>query len=99
MYSTTNMQQDNFPHWDKQRRGFYEIWYLKLNLPNTGNQAGPALWLRFTTLSLKNGLKTIAETWAIFFEPQAVGNTRKIALKNTSSPSAYRSNNDGGVQI
>lgn len=93
------MQQDNFTKWDKQRRGFYEVWYLKFNLPAQGTTPGPALWLRFTTLSLTNGLKKVAETWAIFFDPTAPGATKKIAIKNTASLGAYDTKSDGSVQI
>jgi hypothetical protein len=89
------MQQDNYPRWDGKRNGFYEVWYLKLNL----GEAQPALWLRFTTLSLKSGLKTVAETWAIFFEPGAESAGRKLALKNTSTLGAYRTEADGTVAI
>ena len=97
------MQQDNYPHWDKEKRSFYEVWYLKFNLPAQNGTAGPALWLRFTTLSSKNGLKKVAETWAIFFEPgvnsSSSGAPRKLAVKNTSTPGAYNTRADGSVQI
>ncbi|MBI3543874.1 MAG: hypothetical protein HY075_11430 [Deltaproteobacteria bacterium] len=93
------MQKDNFPHWDKQRHGFYEVWYLKLNLPSDGALVGPALWLRFTTLSARNGLKKVAEVWAIFFDPQAGGGSQKVAIKNTCSLGSYATNSDGSVAI
>lgn len=94
-----HMQIDNVPQWDTQKNEFYEIWYLKLNQPSAGPLAGPALWLRLTTLSLGNGLKKVAETWAIFFEPQAQSASRKIAIRNTSSIGAYSTREDGTVQI
>jgi hypothetical protein len=93
------MQKDNLAHWDKQHHGFYEVWYLKLNLPSDGRVAGPALWLRFTTLSARNGLKKVAEVWAIFFDPQAEGGSKKIAIKNTCSLASYEAKQDGTVQI
>ena len=95
------MQTDNIPKWDKQKNGFYEVWYLKLNIaPNK-----PALWLRFTTLSSKNGLKKIAETWAIFFDPEnsdqatQAGSIKKIAIKSTANLGAYSTKNDGTISI
>lgn len=84
------MQEDNVPRWDAVRNGFYEVWYLKLNLPE-----GQALWLRFTTLSLKNGLKKVAETWAMFFDERG----GKLALKNTYPSSHYSSSPNGAVKI
>lgn len=84
------MQDDNTSGWDGKSNGFYEVWYLKLNLPAEGATPGPALWLRFTTLRLKTGLKKVAETWAIFFEPTAGGGSKKIAIKNTVPLSALR---------
>lgn len=93
------MQLDNISKWDKQRRGFYEVWYLKFNLPASNGTAGPALWLRFTTLSLQNGLKKVAETWGIFFDPSGQGSTRKLAVKNTATLGAYNTGTDGSVQI
>ncbi|MEW6057512.1 MAG: tocopherol cyclase family protein [Bdellovibrionota bacterium] len=94
-----NMQRDNLPQWNKKSQGFYEVWYLKLNLPPANGKAGPALWLRFTTLSSRTGLKKVAETWAIFFDPLAPGGSQKLALKNTASPSAYSSQANGTIQI
>lgn len=98
------LQQDNIAQWDQKRTGFYEVWYLKLNLvPPASDRTKPmpALWLRFTTLSLVNGLKTNAEVWGIFFDPTAEGSPKKIAVKNTSTPSAlsYRDSNTVMVQI
>lgn len=96
------MQKDNLAKWDKQQHGFYEVWYLKLNAPqgqSQSNQPGPALWLRFTTLCLKNGLKKVAEVWGIFFEPQPEGGSKKIAVKNTCSLTSYDAGSDGTVRI
>lgn len=93
------MHQDNAPRWDAKRRSFYEVWYLKFNLPAQGTAAGPALWLRFTTLSSSNGLKKVAETWAIFFDPTSTGPTRKLAIKNTSTLGAYSTKADGSLHI
>jgi hypothetical protein len=98
------LQQDNIAQWDQKTNGFYEVWYLKLNLvapQENRTQPMPALWLRFTTLSLSNGLKTNAEVWGIFFDPTQEGSPKKIAVKNTSTPSAlsYRDSNTVMVQI
>jgi hypothetical protein len=93
------MQPDNLARWDGLRDGFYEVWYLKLNLPSNSAEPGPALWLRLTTLSLKTGLKKVAETWAVFFEPDSKAGTRKLAIKNTAGLAAYQSRSEGGVQI
>lgn len=93
------MQKDNLAHWDKQKHGFYEVWYLKLNAPQFEAQ-GTALWLRFTTLSLNNGLKKVAEVWAIFFESQSRGSPiRKVAIKNTVPAQFFKTGDDGQIAI
>jgi len=93
------MHQDNLPKWDKTKNGFYEVWYLKLNLQQAGEPA-PALWLRFTTLSLRTGLKKATELWGIFFDPKTAGApSQKIAIKNTASPNAYEVKPDGSIWI
>ncbi len=84
------MHSDNLPNWNGSRESFYEVWYFKLNLvgPSGPGTKSPALWLRFTTLSMQGGLKRVAEVWGIFFEPDAAGNVNKIAVKNTAKLSA-----------
>ncbi len=88
------MHIDNRAKWDGSSAGFYEVWYLKLNLQSKAPAAPIALWLRFTTLSSTNGLKKKPEIWAIFFE-----GSKKIAIKNTASLGAYSASTNGDVQI
>ena len=43
----TQAEQDNVTRWDGERRGFYEVYYLKVNhIPS-----GTALWARYTLLA------------------------------------------------
>ncbi|OFZ11597.1 MAG: hypothetical protein A2Z20_03165 [Bdellovibrionales bacterium RBG_16_40_8] len=72
------MRKWNRPVSIGERRGFYEVWYFKLNL----GSGLPALWLRLTTLHTQDGSKKVAETWGIFFDP-AKHPTERIAVKNT----------------
>ena len=43
----TQAERDNVTRWDGERRGFYEVYYLKVNhIPS-----GTALWARYTLLA------------------------------------------------
>jgi hypothetical protein len=89
------MQLSNQPQWTAGRRGFYEVWYFKLNLP----KAGPALWLRLTTLCGRDGKKQVAELWGIFFEPSDQGTaTRHVAVKETLPVTEFAAT-DGEIRI
>jgi hypothetical protein len=94
------MTSENQPVWtgltDDARKGFQEVWYLKLNDPD----GSKALWLRFTLLSSGNGFKRVAETWAIFFSRKDNSDVAKIALKQTHEISAFVPAEGGtGVRI
>ena len=52
----------NEPRWRGQR-GFYEVYFIKLNLPEQGH----ALWLRYTLLAPRAG-DPIAEVWGFYFD-------------------------------
>jgi hypothetical protein len=59
---------DNLPRWDGSRRGFYEVWYLKLN----HRESRTALWLRYTTLApVASGEPVRGQVWAVHFDPGA----------------------------
>lgn len=79
------MREWNRPQWDGQKRGFYEVWYFKLNL----GSGKPALWLRLTTLHSKDGSKKIAETWGIFFDPSQKPTSRS-GVKTTYPSEAFQ---------
>ena len=58
-------EQDNIAVWDGRSRGWYEVWYYKLNDP----AAGTAVWLRSTILvPLLGHGEPVAELWAIAFD-------------------------------
>lgn len=86
------MHKDNQAVWSREQNGFYEVWYLKLNLLKEES----ALWIRYTTLSLKNGFKSVVETWAIWFDGK---NNQKIALKDTFPFSSFKTTEDHRIQI
>jgi len=71
-------KQANLTRWDGRQRGFYEVYYLKVNDPTSGT----ALWVRYTLLAPRRAQdRPVAELWAIFFDrhnPQ-----RNLALKRT----------------
>jgi hypothetical protein len=60
-------------------KGFYDVWFLKLNDPLTQK----ALWLRFSSLGSSNGFRRVAENWAIFFQRTAQDEVKKTALKQS----------------
>ena len=68
------------------RKGFHEVWFLKLNDPS-GKRA---LWLRFTLLITKNGFQRVAETWAIFFSREENRDVTKWAVKQSYPISAFQ---------
>jgi hypothetical protein len=71
-------EHDNLPVWDGARRGFYEVYYLKLN----HRASGLAFWIRYTMLVPAAGRgNPVAELWAIAFNPAAP--ERNLALKRT----------------
>lgn len=78
------MHNDNAPQWKGAADSFYEVWYIKLNLPSKDGKA-PALWLRFTLLVMQGGIKRVAEVWGVCFEPDSKGGVQKTAIKNTSN--------------
>lgn len=84
------MHKDNFPRWDGHSKGYYEVWYLKFNLPD--NSA--SLWIRFTTLSRSDGSKSIAETWAIFTDRSGM---KKIGMKSTNPSTTFTFSSDGRI--
>lgn len=71
-------EQDNVTRWDGVQRGFYEVYYLKVN----DLSSGTALWLRYTFLSpqARRG-NPVAELWAVFFDRRDP--RRNLALKRT----------------
>jgi hypothetical protein len=88
--SPTRSEDPGAPVWNpshKTRKGFQEVWFMKLNDP-TGNRA---LWLRFTLLVTRNGFQKISETWAIFFERERNREVTKRALKQTYPISSFQS--------
>lgn len=74
----TQSEQDNEARWDGHRRGFYEVYYLKVNDLRTGT----ALWVRYTLLAPRDRRKPpVAELWAAFFDRSDP--THNLALKRT----------------
>ncbi|NLH49763.1 MAG: hypothetical protein GX444_14365 [Myxococcales bacterium] len=92
----TRLETDfaNRLRWDRRRRGFYEVYYLKWN----DRESQTAGWIRYTLTSPKPGIgDPFCELWAIFFdarEPRhhvAVKNRFPIAfLQNTAEPFLLR---------
>ncbi|MFN7975432.1 MAG: tocopherol cyclase family protein [Acidobacteriota bacterium] len=76
----TDAERDNVTIYQEGRRGFYEVYYLKLNDP----VAGRALWLRYTILAPSSGAAPAAELWAIAFDANNPGAT--AAWKATLGP-------------
>lgn len=72
------LSQSNLSHWQAGKKGFYEVWYFKLNQ----TQGGPAIWFRLTLLANRAGDKCVAETWAVFFDAQAWG-AGHVAVKES----------------
>jgi hypothetical protein len=95
----TDPAQLNRPLWNptapRGRKAFQEVWYLKVNDPDTNR----ALWLRLTLLISANGFRRIAETWAIFFQRNSTKDVTKLALKQTYDLSAFSSDADGTIRI
>ncbi len=79
--SRENMKLDekeraNLPRWDGRRRGWYEVYFLKFNVPGEST----ALWLRYTLTSplTRIGLP-YCELWGAFFDSDDP--SRKFAIK------------------
>jgi len=67
---------DNLLRWDGARRGFYEVYYLKLNDPGSRTAA----WIRYTLTSpLPAAGEPYCELWGVFFD--AADPSRTLALK------------------
>ena len=82
----------NAPLWSPGFRGPHqEVWYLKLNDPDTGH----ALWLRFTLLASEGGKKLAAETWAICFKRLPDGGVAKAAGKSTYPIKVFKTGQRG----
>ncbi len=77
------------------QRAFQKVWFLKLNDPETQR----ALWLRFTTLSSRNGFNQSSETWAVFFQRSDGQDVKKIAVKNTYGIQDFSQKDQDEVQI
>ncbi|HEC35881.1 MAG TPA: hypothetical protein ENI39_05035, partial [Anaerolineae bacterium] len=74
----TVSERDNVTRWDGRRRGFYEVYYLKVN----DLVSGTALWVRYTLLApQREHGGPVAELWAIFFDRNDPA--RNLALKRT----------------
>jgi hypothetical protein len=57
----------SYPRWDG-RRGFYEVYFLKFNLP----QSREAFWLRYTLLAPRSRAEQpCVEIWGFYFNPYA----------------------------
>jgi hypothetical protein len=57
----------SYPRWDG-RRGFYEVYFLKFNLP----ESEEAFWLRYTLLVPRSHEgQPRAEVWGFYFNPHA----------------------------
>ncbi|HIE38079.1 MAG TPA: hypothetical protein EYP77_03245 [Anaerolineae bacterium] len=69
-------ERDNIARWDGLRRGFHEVYYLKLNDLNSGT----ALLVRYTLLVPRQGVP-VAELWAVFFDHNDP--TSNLVLKRT----------------
>jgi len=84
----------NTPVWSrknqKARKGFQEVWYLKMNDPETKK----ALWLRFTLLISSNGFKKLSEVWAVSFERKEK-EIQKLAFKQSYDIGDFSSLSDG----
>jgi hypothetical protein len=74
----TPSEQDNLTRWDGVRRGFYEVYFLKLN----DRASRTALWVRYTLLiPIDPARPAEASLWGIFFD--AADPARNLAVKST----------------
>ncbi len=70
-------EQDNFLRWDGQRRGWYEVYYLKWN----DAASRTAAWIRYTLTSPRERVgQPYCELWGIFFDVDRPANN--FAVKN-----------------
>lgn len=58
-------ERHNFRHWDNDKRGVYEVWYLTWNHPGTEQ----GFWLRYITEAPVDG-PLRAELWFARFDPK-----------------------------
>ncbi len=71
-------ERDNVTLWDGRQRGFYEVYYLKVNHLDSHT----ALWARYTLLAPRQrSSKPVAELWVVFFDRNDPA--RNLALKRT----------------
>ncbi len=78
-------ERSNLAVWDGQSPGHYEVWYLKLNIPDERL----AFWLRYTITSSLPGIgEPVVELWGIAFD--AANPSRNQGFKETfpASPEA-----------
>lgn len=75
--NVSEAEKSNILKW-KGEKGFYEVYYIKFNSPETET----ACWIRYTLLSLTDGV-VLPELWGIFFDAGDPG--RKMAIKKTYS--------------
>lgn len=74
----TQQEKDNIVVWDGNKKGHYEVYYLKLN----HKKSSTAYWIRYTLLSPLAGCgNPIAELWGIFFDSK--NPSRNLAFKKT----------------
>ncbi len=70
-------QLANLVRWDGQKQGFYEVYFLKFNVPKTRD----AFWLRYTITSPSACCgNPRAELWGIYFDGS---DKNHFAIKNT----------------
>lgn len=64
MSAFTTGATENRMRWDRNKRGFMEVWYSTLNHPSSGG----GVWLRYTLTSPIEG-PAYCELWGSFFDP------------------------------
>lgn len=71
------MRSLNVPRWTGSSRGFYEVWFLKLN----HRKSGRALWVRYALLSPReSGVGPRGEVWAMSFDPKDAAGHRALKV-------------------
>ncbi len=69
---------DNMVQWDGKRRPYYEVYYLKFQVPEVGR----AFWLRYTLLAPRRDLgPASASVWAVAFD--TANPSPPVAVKET----------------
>ncbi len=79
-------EPDNHARWDGRRRGHYEVWYLTLNDPKSGD----GYWIRYTLESPLDGHgEPYAQLWFARFSPadpaRTFGINRKLPIASFAS--------------